>query len=201
MTEQITDAAFQVWAQKVAAELGLAYVKRNYWAHLVAPDGTGYSLERPYNGKIEIVPLYPPTSFSFYRQERGKIGVSFGRDPAAVKRDIERRLAPQYAETLAAVREHNTSQAAQKAAREALAAQIAGLYPAGVVTLPEHAQSDFQTKVYVSGQEGYGGGWLRISGDGTSVETDGIFRFSAGAAKAALAAAAEYEAAHTEEKS
>ena len=80
---------------------------------------------------------------------------------------------------------HNAAEADDTARRAALAAEIAGLFPPGTVSVPEYRQRGGQAEVNVRGP-----GWVKIKRDGSETEFE---RFSVPAA-AGVAMLAAYAA-------
>lgn len=155
---------------KVAAEMGMtAEHDDDAWGGRIKDaEGNGYYLGFPYKGKTEITPIYPRSSFGWYRTERGKIGVSVSRGPAAVAKEIRRRLEPVYREALAKVLAYEADLAVDAGARSVVTDKFTTMFPSGIVSLPSHSQNEHQTELVIHGP-GLGGGWVRYSGHGGEV--------------------------------
>lgn len=155
---------------KVAAELGMtAEADEEAWGGRIKDtQGRGYYLSYPYKGKTEISPIYPRSTFGFYKTERGKIGVSVSRGPQVVAREITRRLAPIYESALAKVEAYEADLAVDQGSRSVLTDKLASLFPSGTVSTPGHCQSEHQTELIIHGP-GLGGGQVRYTGHGGEV--------------------------------
>jgi len=200
MREGISDVQFRDWAGKVAAELGMHVArKQNGGWGLRITDGTrSYHLDKPAahlaGGRVEITPVYPQTGYTFSDRHgpRGRIGVSFGRPPADVAADINRRLRPVYDETLPKVEAYNAQAKAEGAARRKLAAKITRLFPDGAVSENPYSQrGGYVTELNVHGPA-YGGGYVKFYSDAATVQFDGQFRVPAEVAVKMLAVYARY---------
>jgi hypothetical protein len=184
---------FRDFAAKVAAELGmdLDTGSEYTWCETilsVTGDGTGYvlGLPRVQDRRSEIHPVWPRTRAS---HPALRIGVTISRGPHAVAADIARRLARPYREALRAIAAYDREEAAEQAARAALAARIAALFPEGKVSAPSHCQNDYRTELIIHG-ENLRGGSVKFHGDGGEAEFD-RFRVPAEVAVAMLAAWAQ----------
>jgi hypothetical protein len=130
------EADFRKLAEETAAELGLTPVPAwdSGWhsgAHLMADNGTGWSLSYPggyrAKGMTQLGPIWPgghapPGSGGI------RAGITATRGPQIVAARI-RRLAPDYRAALAQLAASQAQDAARQARREQLAAQIAALIP------------------------------------------------------------------------
>jgi len=160
---------------------------------IIDGDGRGYYLGYPFKGKTEITPIYPRSSFGWYKTDRGKIGVSVSRGPQAVAREIARRLAPVYEAALAKVLAYEADLAVDQGQRGVLTEKLAALFPDNCVSAPSHSQSEYSTQLVIHGP-GSGGGWVQYSGGGGDVMIGANhgFRVPAGVATQMLAIYGDY---------
>jgi hypothetical protein len=118
-------------------------------------------------GRAEVRGEYP-AGWS-WRERAITVTVSVGRDPAAVARDLERRLLPRYLPELELARERVASEAAEEAGRERVAAELLAAVP-GAVRSPVQGRSD-GVELRLPGH-GYRHDVRVRSSDGTVVDVD-----------------------------
>jgi hypothetical protein len=189
------EAAFRVLAEAVAAELGLhaqpAWEDNWHAAHLMAPNGTGWSLSYPggygAHGMTRIAPIWPgggwpPGGVTI------KAGVTAARGPLVIAARI-RQLAPDYRAALEDLAASQARDRAEQARRDHLAAQITALIPddAPEPRRPRVSVSDSgsRTEVHIASA-----GTVKFSREAAEIEID-RFRAPAEVVLAMLAAYAE----------
>jgi hypothetical protein len=138
MSEWQTDtgvAAFRKLAEAVADLLGLTAGPAwdEHWssAHLMAANGTGWSLSNPggygAKGMTTIAPIWPGRGWPPGGVQI-KAGITASRGPEVIAARI-RQLAPAYRVALAELAESQARDEAEATRREQLAAQIAAMIP------------------------------------------------------------------------
>ncbi len=168
----MTDAELRDLARAVATHLdGFRVQADDEIGHAVwlgHPDGRRLFLRRLWNnqGRVEISGHYPHSDYYFQPDERIKITVAVAREPAAIAKEITRRLLPSYVEVLAKVQSHIAKRAADDTRRAETAARLAKLIPGASV----HDDSHHSTTIrwYASGEEPIGYGRIELRHDGTS---------------------------------
>jgi hypothetical protein len=125
------------FALDVAAQLGdgweAAPGAHGELAFIRHADGRGlfiHALTYPFSarGRAEVRGVYPD-GWTGDREREPRITVSMGRDPAAVARDIARRLLPAYGEQLERARAYVAEAQAEESSREQVAAAITAVLP------------------------------------------------------------------------
>ncbi len=138
-------------------------------AHLDGPGGARLTIgAHGYRNadRLEIAGSYPqvPGQRLPYGTKHHTITVSRDRGPAAIARDVRRRLLPPYAETLAEVCKSQAQDTTAQEARDTLADRLGG-------TVPSHARGDSSTEIYLSLPAGlHGRARVNYRGDSASLE-------------------------------
>lgn len=101
-----------------------------YWPQIAGPDGATVFLRRE-GAKVEVHADYPGNDA--YDVKHLTIGVSVSRGAATIAREIQRRLLPEYLPELARVQAHIADRGRMRAARMALAEELAAPIGARVV--------------------------------------------------------------------
>ncbi len=159
-------------ARAVAAQLdGFQVQTDNEIGHAVwlgHPDGRRLFVRRPWNhhDRVEISGHYPHSDYYFGPGEHIKITVAIAREPAAIAKEITRRLLPAYVQVLAKVQAHLARQAADDTRRAQLAARLARLIPGASVHDDGHHSTTIRW--YTSDQEPIGYGRIELRHDATS---------------------------------
>jgi len=132
------------------------------------PDGRRLFVRRLWNnhGRIEVSGHYPHSDYYFQPGEHRKITVAMAREPAAIDREITRRLLPGYVQVLAKVQAHIAKRAAGDTRRAELAARLATLIPGASVHDDGHHSTTIRW--YASDQEPIGDGRIELRHDATS---------------------------------
>jgi hypothetical protein len=196
---RLSDAELAEFAAKVAGEFGMKLdaertAEIRHCAYITGW-GRTYSLhqhrEVP-DGMVRIAGVHRRTNYPFQAGERPHIQVSISRGPAAVVREIRRRLAPAYEEALSDVAGYDAQERRVEAARLAVAGRLEGMFPAGSVHRPSHCQDAWRSELVIPGK-GREGGWAKLSGRGGELELEG-FRVPVDVGERMLAVYAEYVA-------
>lgn len=138
-------------------------------------NGRAYHLSpaRGNTGRVEIRPVFGPTSYWFERGDRKPITCSRGRGPEAVAGDVTRRLAPCHEAVLAKIRHWDAVRHVEDTARLALATVIEAAFPPGCVHRPSHCQTQGRTELVIYGP-GHLGGRIRLFADAGDVELESV---------------------------
>jgi len=166
------DQQLRQLARAVAAQLDGFCVQTNdeigHAVWLAHPDGRRLFLRRPWNhhDRVEISGHYPHSDYYFQPGEHLRITVAIARQPAAIAREITRRLLPGYVQVLAKVRAHLARQAADDTHRAQLAERLARLIPGASVHDDGHHTTTIRWSA--SGQDPIGYGRIELRHDATS---------------------------------
>jgi hypothetical protein len=133
------DQQLREFARAVATQLdGFEFQTNDEIGHAVwlgHPDGRRLFVRRLWNDhdRIEVSGHYPHSDYYFQSGEHRRITVAIAREPAAIAKEITRRLLPGYVQVLAKVQAHLAKQAAGDTRRAELAARLARLIPGASV--------------------------------------------------------------------
>jgi chorismate mutase len=118
-------------------------------------------------GRVTIIGIFPPSRHRSRAMIRARITVNASRGAAVVAREVTRRLLPAYRDLLADVQARNAADAADAAARNAVAAAISATFPPGPGSQITAYQTPGCCVLHVNAACGWG--HVRICGDGTIV--------------------------------
>jgi hypothetical protein len=157
--QELTDREVRILSWRIAAELSTLRGER--WTpgpgynsgqrKLAGPTGEALYLafDRPEVGRVSVCASYPRTR---RRVTGDSITVAHARGGAAVAREINRRILPEYLVKLSEVRKYNETQHSQYDSNHALATRIAELFGQVHETSPyEPGASYIEGRVHLRG--------------------------------------------------
>jgi len=181
-------------AAQVAAKLGGGAVphRAEDGALITTPEGARLSLEILYGdpGRLAVTGIYPPTRLE--RLHRARRTVRIDRGPEVIAREIKLRLLPGYLAELGRVADHVARDTRDTGLREALGAEITGLFGGDSFTR-DAGWTGHGTETVIHAGAG-AGGTVRMTGDATQVALD-LRNVPAGTALRMLALLAAEQAA------